>query len=54
MAPLNRTVVLAALGLGAIQLLRSLQTQATYSFYDKSVFITGGSRGLGLVLAPSN
>jgi len=51
MAPLHRTVVLAALGIGAVQLLRSLRTQPSYSFYDKSVVITGGSRGLGLVMA---
>lgn len=43
-------LVLAGAGVGAWLLTRTL-ARATYSFADKVVLITGGSRGLGLVLA---
>jgi NAD(P)-dependent dehydrogenase (short-subunit alcohol dehydrogenase family) len=40
-----------AVGAGAVLALRTLRGHAAYDFRDKSVLITGGSRGLGLVLA---
>jgi NAD(P)-dependent dehydrogenase (short-subunit alcohol dehydrogenase family) len=40
-----------ATGAGAVLALRALRGRASYDFRDKSVLITGGSRGLGLVLA---
>jgi len=36
---------------GAIAAARLLSRSAAYSFKDKAVFITGGSRGLGLLMA---
>src|SRR5437870_2865647 len=39
----------AALAAGAV--LRNVTQQSTYTFRGKSVLITGGSRGLGLLLA---
>jgi short-subunit dehydrogenase len=47
---MNRTLMLAAAGVGAWWLYRALSTPS-YSFRGKNVLITGGSRGLGLVLA---
>src|SRR4051794_21356977 len=47
---MNRPLTLAAAGLGAWWLYRTLARPA-YSFRDRTAFITGGSRGLGLVLA---
>ena len=44
-------IALASTGAGAVLALRALRSRATYDFRDKSVLITGGSRGLGLVLA---
>ncbi|MDQ2998791.1 MAG: SDR family NAD(P)-dependent oxidoreductase, partial [Chloroflexota bacterium] len=46
----KRALTIAA-GAGAVLALRSLSNRATYDFRGKSVLITGGSRGLGLVLA---
>src|SRR5689334_21605453 len=46
---MRRTLTLAAAGLGAWWLYRTLSPR--YSFADRTAFITGGSRGLGLVLA---
>jgi len=44
------TLTLAAAGLGAWWLFRAL-SRPSYSYRGRHVFITGGSRGLGLVLA---
>lgn len=41
----------AAAGVGATAIVRALLQRSAISFQDKSVVITGGSRGLGLVLA---
>ena len=46
----KRALTIAA-GAGAVLALRALRSRATYDFRGKSVLITGGSRGLGLVLA---
>jgi NAD(P)-dependent dehydrogenase (short-subunit alcohol dehydrogenase family) len=46
----KRALTVAA-GAGAVLALRALSNRATYDFRGKSVLITGGSRGLGLVLA---
>jgi NAD(P)-dependent dehydrogenase (short-subunit alcohol dehydrogenase family) len=46
----KRALTIAA-GAGAVLALRALNNRATYDFRGKSVLITGGSRGLGLVLA---
>jgi len=46
----KRAVAWGAFGLGA-WVLHEFGRPATYSFANKSVLITGGSRGLGLVLA---
>lgn len=51
---MNKTVTLAALGLGAAGLglaLWSARGRERYSFHGRSVLITGGSRGLGLLMA---
>ena len=47
---MNRSLTLAALGLGAWWAYRTL-VRPSYSFAGKCVLITGGSRGLGLVMA---
>jgi len=47
---MKRAVAWGAFGLGA-WVLHELGRASAYSFKDKSVFVTGGSRGLGLVLA---
>src|SRR4051812_39911738 len=47
----TKRVFAMAAGAGAVLALRSLSRRATYDFHQKSVLITGGSRGLGLVLA---
>jgi NAD(P)-dependent dehydrogenase (short-subunit alcohol dehydrogenase family) len=44
-------VVLDAAGLGAVMLARAWRRREPFDFTGKSVVITGGSRGLGLVLA---
>src|SRR3954454_17855953 len=46
----KRALTIAA-GAGALLALRALRSRATYDFRGKSVLITGGSRGLRLVLA---
>ena len=46
----QRALAVAA-GAGAVLALRALSNRAAYDFRGKSVLITGGSRGLGLVLA---
>ena len=48
----NQSLLWTAAGLGAVIAFRAIAKQANhYSFKDKVVVITGGSRGLGLVLA---
>lgn len=47
---LAKKLATVALGAGALLLFKQAQ-QETYSFRDKAVLITGGSRGLGLILA---
>ena len=48
----NKSLLWATAGAGALLALRSIvRKQNAYSFKDKVVIITGGSRGLGLVLA---
>jgi NAD(P)-dependent dehydrogenase (short-subunit alcohol dehydrogenase family) len=46
---MNRGLLLAALGVGGLVAYRALKPR--YDFRGKHVLITGGSRGLGLVLA---
>jgi len=45
------TAILAAGGLGTALLMRANRMRSPYSFQGKSVLITGGSRGLGLIMA---
>jgi len=47
----SKTKVALAAGAGALLAWRALSNKSTYDFRGKSVLITGGSRGLGLVLA---
>lgn len=48
----NRNLLLAGAGLGAFLALRALnRKKREFSFKDRVVLITGGSRGLGLVMA---
>ena len=47
----NKLILGAAAGVAGYALLRGLSRLNQYSFQDKVVLITGGSRGLGLVLA---
>ena len=47
---MHRAFTLAATGLGAWWLYRTL-SRPSYSFRGRNAFVTGGSRGLGLVLA---
>src|SRR5262245_12088783 len=47
---MNGPLTLAAAGLGAWWLYRTL-SRTSYSFRGRNAFVTGGSRGLGLVLA---
>jgi NAD(P)-dependent dehydrogenase (short-subunit alcohol dehydrogenase family) len=46
----RRTLAVGALALGAV-MARSVAARRSYDFGGKSVLVTGGSRGLGLVLA---
>ena len=46
----RRTLAAGALALGAV-VARSVATRRSYDFGGKSILVTGGSRGLGLVLA---
>jgi NAD(P)-dependent dehydrogenase (short-subunit alcohol dehydrogenase family) len=48
----KNTLLITGLGVGALLAARALlRSRASYSFRDRTVLITGGSRGLGLVLA---
>jgi NAD(P)-dependent dehydrogenase (short-subunit alcohol dehydrogenase family) len=47
----KQTVAMSALGVGALMMARAWRQRAAYDFSGKSVVITGGSRGLGLVMA---
>ncbi|AMM51714.1 ketoacyl reductase [Rufibacter sp. DG15C] len=48
----KNSLLLAGAGIGSLFLLRSaLRSKREFSFTDRTVLITGGSRGLGLVLA---
>src|SRR5437868_3940132 len=47
----NKLVLGAASAIGAGIAVAALASRAPYSFRHKSVLITGGSRGLGLVMA---
>ena len=47
----KQVVMIGALGLGALMLAQAWRRREAYDFANKSVVITGGSRGLGLVLA---
>jgi len=47
----KRSLSVAAAGVGAFFLARAVRRRTSYDFGGKSVVITGGSRGLGLVLA---
>jgi NAD(P)-dependent dehydrogenase (short-subunit alcohol dehydrogenase family) len=47
----KRVALLSALGVGALFAAQAWRRRDTYDFSGKSVVITGGSRGLGLVLA---
>src|SRR5688572_6390278 len=52
MAVHNNSALLAAAGAGAAWLAyRRYRARCRYDFRDKTVLITGGSRGLGLILA---
>ena len=48
---MNKSLPIAAAGLGTWAVLRTLRSQRALSFRDRVVVISGGSRGLGLVLA---
>ena len=47
----KRNLVLAATGAGAVLLAQGWWRRSDYDFAGKSVVITGGSRGLGLIMA---
>ena len=47
----KRAVMVGGLGLGALLAAQAWRRRADYDFAGKSVVITGGSRGLGLVMA---
>src|SRR5688572_21931010 len=47
----KKTVMIGAVGLGALMLAHAWRRREAYDFGSKSVVITGGSRGLGLVMA---
>jgi NAD(P)-dependent dehydrogenase (short-subunit alcohol dehydrogenase family) len=47
----KRAVAVTAAGLGVLMLARGWRTRRDYDFAGKVVVITGGSRGLGLILA---
>jgi NAD(P)-dependent dehydrogenase (short-subunit alcohol dehydrogenase family) len=47
----QQAVALGAVGVGALLVARALRARRDYDFNGKSVLITGGSRGLGLVMA---
>jgi NAD(P)-dependent dehydrogenase (short-subunit alcohol dehydrogenase family) len=47
----KKAVVIGAVGLGALMLAQAWRRRESYDFGTRSVVITGGSRGLGLVMA---
>src|SRR5688572_26236607 len=47
----QRVAMFGALGLGALVAAQAWRRRDAYDFQGKSVVITGGSRGLGLVMA---
>jgi short-subunit dehydrogenase len=47
----KQALMAGAVGFGAVMLAQAWRRRAAYDFASKSVVITGGSRGLGLVLA---
>jgi short-subunit dehydrogenase len=47
----KRAVMIGAAGIGALMIAQAWRRRDAYDFAGKSVVITGGSRGLGLVLA---
>jgi NAD(P)-dependent dehydrogenase (short-subunit alcohol dehydrogenase family) len=47
----KKAVLIGAAGLGALAAARAWRRRDTYDFAGRSVVITGGSRGLGLVIA---
>ena len=47
----KQALMVGAVGLGALMLARAWKRRDAYEFPSKSVVITGGSRGLGLVIA---
>src|SRR5688572_22451525 len=47
----KKAVIIGAVGLGALMLAQAWRRREAYDFANKSVVITGGSRGLGLVMA---
>jgi len=47
----KQALMVGAVGLGAVMLARAWRRRDPYEFTSKSVVITGGSRGLGLVMA---
>ena len=50
MKPLKNIGIMAAVGAGAVLAMRLFRQQHAISFDGRSVVITGGSRGLGLVI----
>ena len=47
----KQVMAVGAVGMGALMVARAWRARAAYDFNGKSVVITGGSRGLGLVMA---
>ena len=47
----KKAALIGAAGLGALVLARAWRRREAYDFAGKSVLVTGGSRGLGLVIA---
>jgi NAD(P)-dependent dehydrogenase (short-subunit alcohol dehydrogenase family) len=47
----KKAVMIGAVGVGALMLAQAWRRRDSYDFASKSVVITGGSRGLGLVMA---
>ncbi|MBW4574357.1 MAG: SDR family NAD(P)-dependent oxidoreductase [Aphanothece sp. CMT-3BRIN-NPC111] len=47
----NNALILIAIGLGIFTLLAVVRWWFQYNFRDKTVLLTGGSRGLGLIMA---
>src|SRR5687767_15278360 len=47
----KRNLMLGAAGVGAVVLAQAWRRRTDYDFATRSVVVTGGSRGLGLVIA---